>query len=190
MKNKVRVYIATSLDGFIAGENDDLSWLPQPESGDDEASPSSGSDPGGVGFDEFLEGIGALLMGRRTYDVVRGFDVPWPYGEKPVLVATKRPLDADPPKTVCAVEGSIVDVIREAKAAAGNKDVYLDGGVLIRQALEQDLVDEMIVSIVPVALGKGVPLFAGIRERLHLEISSHHTLSMGMVQFRIRPRRG
>lgn len=111
MKNRVRVFIAASVDGFIAGVNDDLSWLPGPESGEEEALPSSGCDPEAIEFGEFFEGIGALLMGRRTYDVVRGFDGPWPYGDTPVLVAKRRPLDADRPKTVTAVGGPIVDVI-------------------------------------------------------------------------------
>lgn len=143
------VTIATSLDGLIAGEGDDLSWLPAPpEDGDD------------FGFSAFLDGVGALLMGRRTFDVVAGFPGPWPFGERPVFVATHRPL---PPVAgpVRAVSGEIGAMVAEAKAAAGGLDVYIDGGALIRQALAADLVDAMTLTTVPVVLGAGLPLFAG-----------------------------
>ncbi len=143
------VYIATSLDGLIAGEGDDLSWLPAP--------PEDGGD---FGFSAFLDGVGALLMGRRTFDVVAGFPGPWPFGERPVLVATHRPL---PPVAgaVRAVSGDIGAMVAEAKSAAGGLDVYIDGGALIRQALDADLVDAMTLTTVPVVLGAGVPLFGG-----------------------------
>ena len=95
------------MDGFIAGPDDDLSWLPGADPEDETPSGITEDDPGALGYDEFMEGVGVLLMVRRTYDVVRGFDVPWPYGEKPVLVATSRALDADAPASVRSVEGSI-----------------------------------------------------------------------------------
>lgn len=143
------IYIATSLDSLIAGEGDDLSWLPAP--------PEDGGD---FGFSAFLSGVGALLMGRRTFDVVAGFPGPWPFGERPCFVATHRPLPAvDAP--VRAVSGDIGAMVAEAKAAASGLDVYIDGGALIRQALDADLVDVMTLTTVPVVLGAGVPLFGG-----------------------------
>lgn len=185
--SQIHVYVATSLDGFIAGPDDDLSWLPGTDSNVD--SMKGESDPGALSYDGFISGIGALLMGRRTYDVVRGFDMPWPYGELPVLVATNRPLDADPPSTVQPVRGSIDDLINRAKDAAGERNVYLDGGVLIRQAAEANLIDELTITIAPVALGAGLSLFAGMSDRYPLEILSHHSFAGGMVQLRARPRR-
>lgn len=143
------VYIATSLDGLIAGEGDDLSWLPAPVEGGDD-----------LGFSAFLDKVGALLMGRRTFDVVAGFAGPWPYGDRPCLVATHRPLPAVS-APVRAVSGDIHGLVAEARAAAGGLDVYIDGGALIRQALAADLVDGMTLTTVPVVLGAGVPLFAG-----------------------------
>jgi dihydrofolate reductase len=144
---RVRVYIATSIDGFIAGPDDDLSWLDGADPDAEQAQGVTHSDPGALDDEEFIGGVGALLMGRRAYDVVRGFDVPWPYGERPVLVATRRPLDSDPPPTVGAVEGSITELIESAKEAAGEHDVYLDGGMLIRQAAEAKLIDELTITI-------------------------------------------
>ncbi len=89
MHGPVRVFIACSLDGFIAGPGDDLSWLPAPSADED------------YGYGALLAQTGALLLGRTTYDVVAGFEGDWHYGELPVLVATTRPLEgraADRPR--------------------------------------------------------------------------------------------
>lgn len=180
MSGRVRVYIACSLDGFIAGEGDDLSWLP----GVDGAMPEPG--PGALGYDDFMAGAGALLMGRRTYDVVTALGVPWPYGDRPVLVATGRPLDPAA-ETVRPVAGTIEELAAAARDAAGGKDVYLDGGNLIRQGLAARLVDELVVTVVPVILGRGIPLFAGMEQRVPLETAGHHSFGGGMVQLRYRP---
>jgi dihydrofolate reductase len=184
---RVRVFIATSIDGFIAGPDDDLSWLDGADPDGQDPSVTH-SDPAALDYETLIGEVGALLMGRRTYDVVRGFDVPWPYGERPVLVATNRPLDPDPPATVRPVEGLIAELIEAAKEAAGGRDVYLDGGVLIRQAAEANLIDELTITVAPIALGAGHPLFAGLNERYPLEIVSHHTSPGGMLQIRARPK--
>lgn len=176
MAARVRVFIACSLDGFIAGPDDDLSWLPTPVGEDD------------YGYGAFIAEVGALLMGRRTHDVVAGFPGDWPYGERPVLVATTRPL---PPAraTTRAVAGPIEELVRLAREAAGERDVYLDGGNLIRQALDAGLVDELTVTLVPVVLGEGLPLFAGTKQRHALERVEVRSASGGLVQLTYRPRR-
>ena len=182
--SRVRVYLASSIDGFIAGPDDDLSWLPE----DDQITGATDTDPNALQYDEFIADVGVLLMGRGTYDVVRGFGVPWPYGDRPVLVATHRTLDDNPPATVRAVQGSIVELIENAKRVAGGRDVYLDGGSLVRQAAEAGLIDDLTITIAPVALGSGHPLFAGMSERYPLEIVSHHRSGGGMLQIRLRPK--
>jgi dihydrofolate reductase len=152
---RVRVFIACSLDGFIAGDDDDLSWLPPPSDGDD------------FNYSAFMSEVGCLLMGRATYRVVAAFPGDWPY-PVPVLVATTQSLT---PKasSVRAVRGDIGALLDEALAVAGGKDVYLDGGNMIRQALDIGRVDELTVSIVPTILGRGAPLFAGA-QRQALEV--------------------
>ncbi|KIG19318.1 Dihydrofolate reductase [Enhygromyxa salina] len=180
MPSRVRVFIATSLDGFIAGPNDDLSWLPQP----------SGDPPPDYGYNAFIAEVGALLMGRNTYDVVAGFEGAWPYGELPVLVATGRPLTGAP-ASVKAVAGDIHSLVDQARAAAGEADVYLDGGNLIRQALDAELVDELIITVVPVILGGGASLFAGVGQRRRLALESVERLEpheCELVQLRYRAR--
>ena len=179
MSPRVRVFVGSSLDGFIAGPDDDLSFLDPPEGAQLEDD---------HGFGQLLEETGALLMGRRTYDVVTSFDVPWPYGERPVLVATRRPLEPVQP-TVRAISGSITELIQQAKAAAAGKDVYLDGGDLIRQALTAGLVEELTITVVPIAIGRGVPLLAGLEQAQRLERVAVNALSHGMVQLVYRPLR-
>ncbi|MCA9665435.1 MAG: dihydrofolate reductase [Myxococcales bacterium] len=175
---RLRVYIACSLDGFIAGPDGDLSWLPQP-SGDE--APGQEDD---FGYADFISGVGALLMGRTTYDAVRAMGIPWPY-ERSVVVATHRPLD-DAPAGVSAAAGDIGALVETAARRAGGKDVYIDGGALIRQALDAGLVDEMCVTVIPVILGAGHPLFAGVARRQTLSLVAQRALPGGLVQLTYR----
>lgn len=180
MVGVIRVFVAQSLDGFIAGPGDDLSWLPQ---GDAEAQ--------GVfedsGYAELMEQSVALLMGRRTHDVVRGLGA-WPYGDTPVFVATSRPLECDEP-TVHVVAGTPEEMLAAVHAAVGEGGVYLDGGALIRSFLDAGLVDEATVTVIPVVLGEGVPLFAGAAARHRLMLEQVRELGAGVVQLRysVRP---
>lgn len=169
--SRCRVFIASSLDGFIAGPDDELDWLDFPDVEDT--------------FTPFFADVGAILMGRRTYDVVSGFDE-WQYGETPVLVATSRPMPDIQP-TVRGVTGTIGEMVAEAKRVAGDRDVYLDGGELVRQALDAELVEEMTVTMVPVVLGAGRALFAGVGNRHELELQHHREIGSGLVQLVYRP---
>ena len=172
---KIQVYCAVSLDGFIAGPDDDLSWLGDP--GQDQAG-----EPGTVDFASFMQQTGAMLMGRRTFDVVMGFGGAWPYGSTPVLVATSRAL-GEAPASVSARIGDIRDLCRQAERLAGNGNVYVDGGSLISQALDADRVDEMILTVVPVLLGNGVPIYRG--EQRHRFESRYLGKIGSMMQVRL-----
>jgi dihydrofolate reductase len=168
----VRVFCATSLDGFLAGPGDDLSFLPAP----------GGPDEDDAGYGAFMAGVGVILMGRRTYDVVRAFPGGWPYAV-PVRVATHRPLGAPPEGAdVRAVAGDIQALLAEARRVAGAGDVYLDGGELIRQAVDADLVDSVVLTLVPVTLGAGIPLFAGTAGPRRWTRTATRALPHGMVQ--------
>lgn len=170
MPGPVHVFIACSLDGFIAGTDDDLSWLP---SGDGED----------YGFDRFLAGIGAIVMGRNTYAVVEGFSGDWPYGEVPVLVATTRPIEAPAHPTVRPVCGTARELLEQARELTG-EGIYVDGGDVIRQFLDEGLIDELTVTVVPVILGAGAPLFAGAKHRRSLELVGSKAFESGLVQLR------
>jgi dihydrofolate reductase len=183
--SKVRVYIACSLDGFIAGSGDDLSWLPQGDDTEDGDQPAEKVDDGVIEFPEFMSGVGAVLMGRRTYDVASGMTDELPYGAVPLLVATNRPLD-NPGPTVRTVQGTISEIAEEARSIADGKDVYVDGGNLIRQALDAGEVDDLIITVVPRLLGEGVPLFAGVTQRHSLTFTGHYRYG-SMIQIHARP---
>src|SRR5690554_4500034 len=166
---QVRVYIASSLDGFIAGPGDDIAWLerPRPSWAPMAGGPWAEVAVDALQYEDFIADVGAILMGRRTYDVMSDMPGPWAYGDMPLLVATGRPLDGAPP-SVSGASAPIANLVAEARALAGEKDVYLDGGSLIRQALDAGLIDEMVVTLHPTVLGAGHSLFAGAQERHHI----------------------
>ncbi len=168
--SKIRVFIATSMDGFIAGPNDELDWLPNGQSEVEDT------------FTPFLKQVGALLMGRRTYDVARSFEGAWPYGDTPILVATRQSLPDSSPASVQAVHGSVEAMVRVAKDTAGELDVYIDGGTLIRSVMDAGLIDEITVTIVPVVLGAGIPLFAGCTRRHSYRLHTARPIGGGLVQ--------
>jgi dihydrofolate reductase len=172
MSSRLRVFIACSLDGFIAGPGDDLSWLPSPPEDSDED----------YGWNGFIEGIGCLLMGRGTYDAVDAMEgVDWPHTERDTLIATHRPLENPPPR-VFALSGDIESLVAQAKEQAAGRDVYIDGGNLIRQALDAGLVDEMILTLCPTILGAGHALFAGTERRHALVLKEMREMKVGLVQ--------
>src|SRR5206468_10744632 len=121
-----------------------VSWLPSPN--EDEA----------YGYRAFLAETAAILMGRATYDVAAGF-ADWPYGEMPVFVATSRPLEPATP-TVRAIKGTPAELLSTVREHTDGS-VYLDGGALIRSFLDEDLLDELTVTMVDIVLGSGIPLF-------------------------------
>ena len=165
---KVRVFIACSLDGFIAGPNDELDWLEGPDGAEDTFTP-------------FFKGIGAMLMGRRTYDVVSSFEGDWPYGDTPIIVATNRPLQMAKP-SVLGYQGTIEELVAKAKTMSEGGDVYVDGGNLIRQVLDAGLVDDITLTRIPIVLGDGIPLFLGAKQMHPLELCSQRAIGGGMVE--------
>lgn len=166
-----RVFIATSLDGYIASPNHGLDWLDElPNPGDED-----------YGFSEFMDGTDAILMGRVTFDVVSHFR-PWPY-DKPVLVATSslREVPEDLTGSVQLVAGSPTELSATARAA-GHRSLYVDGGRLITSFLAADLIDTMIISRLPVVLGDGIPLFGHLPHRTWWQHESSRSYATGIVQ--------
>ena len=165
---KVRVFIACSSDGFIAGPNDELDWLEGPDGAEDTFTP-------------FFKGIGAMLMGRRTYEAVSSFEGDWPYGDTPIIVATNRPLQMAKP-SVQGYQGTIEELVAKAKTMSEGGDVYVDGGNLIRQALDAGLVDDITLTRIPIVLGDGITLFSGVKQMHRLELCSQRAIGGGMVE--------
>ncbi len=176
LSSRVRVYLACSLDGAIAGPDHDLSFL--------EGHDTTIGDA--LGFEAFLAQVGAMLMGRATYDVVTAMGV-WPYGDLPVLVATTRPLDPIVP-SVQAVSGPVAYLLAKAKLLAGDLDIYLDGGNLVRQALKAGLVDELCLTLVPTVLGDGgIRLWDGLDGPVGLQFVAYHRMG-DLLQVTARPK--
>lgn len=190
---RVRAYLGMSLDGRVAGPDDDLSWL---EGRDQDAARAAvgewaARETGApLEFEAFLDGVGCILMGRRTYDIVVGFDG-WPYGDIPMLVATHRPLEPARP-TVTAAAGPIAALVDRAARIAGAGDVYVDGASMVRTALDAGALDHLIVTIVPTVIGRGVALFDGLERPAELSVERVARYGDGLVQLHLlcpaRPR--
>src|SRR5579872_1854201 len=162
---RVSVFVGASIDGFIAEEDGALEFLKPFESEEH-------------GFDEYFRTIDALVMGRATYETVLGFGA-WPYKGRRVVVLTHRPIEARRGETTHS--GALAPLMTRL-AADGVRRVYLDGGVAIRLGLEEDLVDDMTISFVPVTLGAGRPLFGGKAHLTHWTLTSMRKNPSGLVQ--------
>lgn len=164
---EVVVYIAMSLDGFIATKDNGLSWLDivKAESED-------------YGYSKFMGTIDAILMGRNTYDTIRGFGE-WPYDGKKVFVFTHRPFT--PIKDEMVVRGTLRDTL-ERLGSEGISRVYLDGGKLIQAGLREHVVDRIIVSIIPILLGEGISLFGSLGTQVNLKSLEAKNYPSGLVQ--------
>ena len=141
--------VASSLDGFIADEDDDLDWLLAMPGGDDEANP----------YGSFIKDVGAVTMGAATYEwVLAHHDGPWPY-DQPTWVFTHRELPVRAGSDIRFTSAPVPEVHAEMLAAAGSRNVWLvGGGDLVGQFLDHDLLDEIWLSLTPVVLGSGKPL--------------------------------
>ncbi len=171
MKNIV--YIATSMDGFIADSHNNLDWLtnlPNPD----------GSD---FGFSKFIDTIDALVMGRKTFEKVLSFSE-WPYKKKVFVLS--RTLKKVPPELEDKVEivsGDINDIISSINKR-GFFNLYIDGGETIQSFLKMDLIDEMIITRVSIILGGGIPLFGNLDNQITFKVLETIKLSDNMVQTR------
>ncbi|WP_063655682.1 dihydrofolate reductase family protein [Aliivibrio fischeri] len=166
------VFIATSLDGYIADKNGGLDWL--------HAIPNPAQNS--MGFIEHFERIDAMVMGRNTLDMVLSFDVEWPYS-KPVFVLsnTMTSVPEGYEDKVFLVKGELKEVLAEIHAK-GFKNLYIDGGVTIQNFLKEDLIDELIITTIPVLLGGGSPLFAGLEQPLNFKFVKSETFLGAIVQ--------
>lgn len=171
---KCSVFIATSVDGFIAEPDGSIDWLHRPE--------YDSADANGFGYDEYIATVDALVMGRNTYEKVLTFPG-WAYEETPVYVLSSRevnvpdqlrskvtPLSAEPQEVV------------ERLAAEGKRHLYVDGGITIQRFLRARLIQEMTITRIPVLLGQGISLFGSDGTELQLRLLSTREFDNGFVQ--------
>lgn len=160
---KIKLFIASSLDGFIADKDGKVDWL------------FTDSD---YGYSEFYDSIDTLLIGRKTYEQALSFG-DWPYSGKKCYVFTSKNLTSDDnvifSKDPVAVANKLI--------AYSGKDIWLVGGTeIITELLNNGLVREVIISIHPVILGNGFPLFKDIFKRHNLELIESQSFKTGLVQ--------
>lgn len=172
---KTSVFIATSLDGFIARLDGTIDWL----GSDAESGSFEGED---YGYKAFFDTVDALVMGRNTFEKVITFEE-WPYGPKPVIVLSHQPvpLPGSLAETVEVMSGSPAEVV-ERLAQRGWEHLYLDGGKTIQGFLKAGLVQEMIITRLPILIGSGLPLFGGTDRDIKLRHVRTQSFADGFVQ--------
>lgn len=171
------VFIATSLDGFIARPDGDFAWL------DTSAPQIEGED---FGFAEFYSAIDTLVMGRKTYETALGF-AEWPYAGKRVVVLSHT-APAIPPNLADSVEwmsGSPLEVVHKLESS-GAGGVYVDGGQTIQGFLQAGLINEMTITTIPILLGSGIPLFGPLKKDILLQVITSQAYPNGFVQTKYR----
>mgnify|MGYP001823243788 FL=1 len=162
---KNSVFIATSLDGYIADKNGGIEWLhaiPNPDHND-------------MGYVEFIQEIDAIVMGRSTFETVIGFDVEWPYNI-PVFVLsnTLKEIPDSHKEKAFLVKGKLTEILDQIHRQ-GFYLLYIDGGATIQSFLKEDLIDELVLSTIPVLLGGGSSLFGELSRKLEFELIKSKT---------------
>lgn len=163
------LYIAMSLDGYIAGPNEDLGFLSLVE--------QKGED---YGYGEFVKSVDTIIIGRKTYDKVIAMGYEYPHTDKDVYIISRTQLP--PVGTFKYYTGSLTDLLSRLKAESG-KNIYCDGGAeIVQELLKNKLIDELIISIIPVLLGDGIRLFKDNRPQENLKLVGSRQYDKGLVQ--------
>ncbi|MEZ4764903.1 MAG: dihydrofolate reductase family protein [Calditrichia bacterium] len=162
---KVVLFIACSLDNYIAGKNHEIDWLFTDRD---------------YGYDDFIAGVDTVIMGRKTYDVAQSFGE-YPYPDQKGIVFS-RSKAGQKTQHVTFVDDDIAAVVQSLKAQPG-KDIWLVGGAQLTMAfLQQNLIDEFVISVHPVLLGDGIPLFPAGFSRQDLAFENCQIFNTGLVQ--------
>lgn len=165
---KASVFVGTSVDGFIARPGGELDFLPP-----------GGGEP--HGYDEFIATVDAMVIGRKTFETVLGFDT-WAYGQKPVFVLSTGALAPAPAGAVVEqMSGDPAEIVSRL-AARGINHIYVDGGITIQRFLEASLIQRLIITRVPVLIGAGIPLFGVTHRDIPLKHVETRQYASGLVQ--------
>jgi dihydrofolate reductase len=191
---KTQYYCAATLDGYIADPGDGLEWLTGYEGSFEGADAEPGPMFGGGSYETFYEDVGALVMGSTTYEWVvdQIADEAWPYKGKPCWVLSSRDLRvprADGVDVRIAAAG-VSEIHDEIVAAAGGRNVWIvGGGDVASQFADAGLLDEVYITVVPVVLGAGKPLFAQRLPGGPMQLLGTRVFETGMVELRYEIRR-
>ena len=171
---RASVFIATSLDGFIARADGALDWLP--------GADGAGVPPSETGYDAFMASVDVVVMGRGTWDKVMEMGG-WFYGTTPVRVLTSRALKitSQVPQTVAPLSGTPPEIVA-ALSREGFRHAYVDGGRTIQAFLRDGLIQRLTLTRIPVLLGHGIPLFGTLPHDVQLKHRRTQVLGDAMVQ--------
>jgi dihydrofolate reductase len=159
------LYVATSLDGYIARTDGGLDWLDEVPNPDREDH----------GYHELLAATGSILVGRATYEKLLGFGIEWPYPDHRTFVVSRDPSYRTATPNTEVLSGDLRSALHAIKRSEARDTWLMGGGVLLSSLLGMGEVDRMILSIVPTVLGKGIPLFPdGTRESRWRTVGSRH----------------
>jgi dihydrofolate reductase len=164
---KISVYAATSVDGYIARQDEQTDFLESVQRPDED-----------YGYEEFLKGVDALVLGRKTFEVANSADE-WPYPGKRVIVLSDKMSMIR--KEAELYYGDIAELMAKLHKD-GIKHLWVDGGMTISRFLEIDLVDEIILSVVPILLGSGIRLFKTTPKEHQCRLVSSKAFPSGLVQ--------
>jgi dihydrofolate reductase len=191
--SKTQYYCAATLDGYIADADDGLGWLFGYEgSYEGEGAEPSPMSPGGA-YEQFYEGVGALISGSTTYEFVldhMGEGDEWPYAGKPYWVLSSQDLPQPPGEDVRVIKADVKDLHEEMLDAAGDGNLWIiGGGNVASQFADEGLLDELLLTVVPVVLGEGKPLFDRAVPGGPMQLTGTTTHQSGMVYLRYEIRR-
>jgi dihydrofolate reductase len=173
---KTIYFAAATLDGYIADADDGIDWLTGFEPNYDGPADSEGT------VDEFIEATGALVMGSSTYEFILGHD--WPYGDRPSWVLTSRELPVAEGADIRFHNGPVADIHPEMVEAAGELDLWVvGGGPVASELVSAGLLDELLLTVVPVILGEGKPLFSAPIDRA-MRLLGTRIFDSGMIELR------
>jgi dihydrofolate reductase len=186
--SKTQYYCAASLDGFIAEADDSLAWLLNYEGSFEGDAVEPGPRGEGGGYERFYEGVGALISGATTYEFVLHHlaeDSEWPYKGKPYWVLSSRDLPVPKGEDVRIVNAKVADLYDQMITAAGERNLWIvGGGNVASQFADEGLLDEVLVTVVPVVLGAGKPLFDHRLPGGPMQLMGTRAFDTGMVELR------
>lgn len=179
---RIQYFVGASLDGFIATPDDGLDWLMQ----------FDGFDGGQESYDAFIAGVGCLAMGRSTYAWLREHGPEaWPYPGIPCYVFTRHEHAAPTGADITFVRGDVSEFVDDLRQDARGRNVWvMGGGNLAAQFADAGLLDDLIVSLVPVVLGSGKRVLPLAGPTPPLELAGSRTLGRGVVELRYLLRAG
>lgn len=175
---KCSVFIATSLDGFISRTDGSIDWLNKASS----LAPK-GED---FGYQQFISSVDGMVMGRNTFEQVLSFG-DWPYENLPVVVLSRQ-LDSFPenmPPDVSLTDENPIALVHRL-SNEGLNHLYIDGGLTVQSFIAADLIDEITITIIPILLGEGKPLFGPLPADMEFELLESKAFNFGFVQNKYR----